>query len=385
MYAHELLFRSGSENLFLGDGEYATKSVIDDCILMYSQDDKGLFFINCTRDALLSHLVTILPSSGTVLEILEHIEHDRELLDCCVALKKLGYRFALDDVSPDESKRKFMEIADFIKIDFLASDVQTRREIYEMARGNEVRFIAEKVESEADVKVARSEGCDLFQGYFFCKPLMVAAPVIPQNCLIYLNLLAALMHSPANLSEIENLVMSDLSICYRLLRLANSALYGLPSSITSIRTALLMVGENEFLKIVTVAMANIAITPHSRAIIRVALERAKYCELLAPLLDEPPSTLYLLGMLSLMDVILGMPMTQVMNLLPLDHRLKGALLGKNNSLRLPLDLMRARELREWSECELLQKKLGITAPNDSRLCMESIIWADRADHIVAEN
>jgi EAL and modified HD-GYP domain-containing signal transduction protein len=382
LYGHELLFRSGAVNEFSGDPEIATKSVIDNALFLLPPDNGQVNFINCTRETLLSGVVTLLPPESTVLEILETVEADTEILNCCRSLKESGYRFAMDDFSEKETSLPFLEIAEFIKIDFMASNAATRKQIYAIASRTNITIIAEKIETEADVELAWSEGCTLFQGYFFCKPIMTRPRVIPQNQLVYIRLLAELTREPANLREIESLTMSDPSICYRLLRLANSALYALPSSVESIRSAVMMIGDDEFRKLVTIALANVAATSHSRAATRVALERAKFCETLSAVLRESASTLYLLGMLSLMDVILNMPMRQVVNLLPLHQRIKSALLGERSPLTVALDLVRAREAGGWIETTSIQESIGLSGSVASRLYSDAIQWADAVCRIV---
>jgi EAL and modified HD-GYP domain-containing signal transduction protein len=372
-----MLFRSDSENAFSGDGEDATRDVIDQCLLLMPENHREASFINCTRRTLMTGLVTLLPPSTTVLEILEDVYPDADLMAACRTLKRKGHRFALDDFSADPAKLPFLEIADFIKVDFMASDAAARRSIYSMAAGYKVTFLAEKVETEADVKVAQAEGCKLFQGYYFSRPIMISTGVIPQNHVAYLRLLAALTRSPSNVTEIESLVMSDAPLCYRLLRLVNSALYGFRSTIQSIRSALLIVGDDEFRKMVTVALPSVAARDQTKAIVHMALERAKFCELLAPLIDESPSRLYLMGMLSVIDVILGTPMTQIMEAIPIDLEMKAALTGKQGKLSAALDLVRRHEAGDWKEHQEIQSALGLRERTTAAIYIESVRWAER--------
>ena len=202
-------FAQGTTNSFSGHAESASRDVIDHCLLLIPNSGSEVSFINCTRNDLISGIVTLLPPLSTVLEILENVDPDPELMEACRALRKKGFRFALDDFSPEQSKLPFLEIADFIKIDFLASDAAKRRDIYAMVAGTRITLLAEKVETEADVQRAKSEGCKLFQGYFFSKPVILTTRVVPQNHLTYLRLLAALTRAPSDLSQIEALVMSE--------------------------------------------------------------------------------------------------------------------------------------------------------------------------------
>jgi len=377
IYGYEMLFRSGSENVFSGDGEDATRDVIDQCLLLMPENELEASFINCTKQTLMAGLVTLLPPSTTVLEILENVYPDEELIAACKSLKRKGYRFALDDFDGEAAKLPFLEIADFIKVDFRACDAAARKSIYAMAAGTKATFLAEKVETEADVKVAQAEGCKLFQGYYFSRPIMVSTGVIPQNHVAYLRLLAALTRTPSEVSEIEALVMSDAPLCYRLLRLVNSALYGFRSTIQSIRSALLIVGDDEFRKMVTVALPSVAAREQTKAIVHMALERAKFCELLAPMIDGSPSRLYLLGMLSVIDVILGTPMTQIIEAIPIDPEMKAALTGKQGRLTAVLDLVRCHETGDWKEHEAIQSALGLTERKTSMIYIESVRWAEK--------
>ena len=99
----------------------------------------------------------LLPSRTVVLEILENVTPDAELVRACKELKRSGFRLALDDFSPHESKGELVEIADYVKVDFRASSPDTRQEIYKMFRDRKTTFVAEKVETLADVRTAQGK------------------------------------------------------------------------------------------------------------------------------------------------------------------------------------------------------------------------------------
>lgn len=375
LFGYELLFREDEDRASLRDPEAATRKIVDYWSMLVPDRGRGVAFVNCTRTALVEGIVTVLPASSTVLEILEDIEPDPTLMESCRTLRRLGYRFALDDFSPLPSRAPFIELAEFIKIDFLASDAHARREIYSMAAGHRMRLLAEKIETGDEMRVALSEGCTLFQGYFFSRPVTLASPVIPQNRLVYLRLLNALHQSPANLAEIEHLVMSDASLCYRVLRLANSALYGISSEIASVRGALLMVGDDAVRRMVTVAIASVLAGPSTTPILSMALVRARFCELLAPSIGANPAELYLLGILSLLDVLLAAPIDSILEVLPLSLEMKAALSGKPSSRLCPLHLIRCLESCDWSQCEAIVRSAGLSEEAVSALYLEATQWA----------
>jgi EAL and modified HD-GYP domain-containing signal transduction protein len=326
-----LLFRSGTENAFRGDIEDATNQTIDSCLSMIACSSCDNLFVNCTRNALVTRSVNLLPSRTAVLEILETVAVDDEVVKACKQLKQTGFRLALDDFSPDNDCSQLVDLADYVKVDYRASGTEARQEIYKMF-GKKTVFLAEKVETLAEVQAALAEGNRLFQGYFHARPEIIAEAQISSAKAVYLQLFAALAETPMDTRRIEKLLLMEPSLCYRLLRLANSAVYGLRYRVSTIQAALNSVGENAFRKLVTVALAgNLSPTAVNRDA-EQALERAFLCESLAPVLNENGAELYMLGMLSMMDRMLNIPMKQLIDLIAVDSRIQEALLGSVEGL-----------------------------------------------------
>lgn len=375
LFGYELLFRAGEADAFSGDPEQATREVVDHWLMLIPDQNPCSAFVNCTRAALMEGIVTLLPPESTVLEIPVTIEPDAELIDACVALKQRGYRFALDGFLPQPSHAPFLQFADFIKIDFLASDFQIRREIYAMSAARKAKLIAEKIETEWHMRIALSEGCSLFQGYFFSHPVLISSHTVPQNHVVYLRLMAALNHSPADLLEIEKLLIGEPSLCYRLLRISNSALQGHRGTITTVREALLMVGDDAVRRMVTAAMAGVLANHRSAALVSMALSRARFCERLAPSLSEDPAQFYLLGMLSLLDALLETSMDCILNALPISPEMKAALLGDHSSPSRALELVCSLESCDWQRCDQLQYSLGLPEGSIAAIYVESLRWA----------
>jgi c-di-GMP-related signal transduction protein len=378
LYGYELLFRAGLANHFTGDPEQATREVVDHWMMLMPEPDETFAFVNCTRDTLVDGLVSILSPTHTVLEIPETVNPDPALMSNCAALKKQGYRFALDDFFPDPRRAPLLDIADFVKIDFRTSSPAIRRDIYRMLDGNWALRIAEKIETEEEMLVARGEGCLLFQGYFFSRPVLLMTHRVPQNRLVYLRLLAALHNVPANLAEVESLVMSDASLCYRVLRLANSALQGHAGVISSVREALLLVGDDAVRRMVTVALAGVLSGHRPAPLVSMALARARFCELVAPAMQQQASELYLLGILSLLDALLETPMPRILKTLPISSEMKAALMGDSGGLSIALELVRSLESCDWQRCETLRLALNLTESAVSTMYVDSLNWVARA-------
>jgi c-di-GMP-related signal transduction protein len=215
LYGYELLFRSGTENTFSGDVEDATNQTIDSCLSMVASSSCQNLFVNCTRNALVNMSVMLLPSRTVVLEILEAVPADAELVRACKQLKQAGFRLALDDFSPYDNKGDLVEIVDYVKVDFRASDPAERQEIYKMF-GKKTNFLAEKVETLIEVRAAQAEGNTLFQGYYHARPEIIAEAQISDAKAVYLQLFAALADTPMETKKIERLLLMEPSLCFDL-------------------------------------------------------------------------------------------------------------------------------------------------------------------------
>jgi c-di-GMP-related signal transduction protein len=375
LFGYELFFRAGKTDHFSGDPDQATREVIDHWLLLIPDSPHTASFVNCTRNALVEGLVTLLPPESTVLEIPENIDPDPQMIDACLALKKQGFRFALDGFLPKSSRALFLHFADFVKVDFQVADHDTRRELYAMVARSPACLLAEKVETEIQLRIAISEGCTLFQGYFFSQPVLLCSTTVPQNYFVYLKLLAALHRDPTDLRKIEKLISADVSLCYRVLRIANSALQHHPGIVSTIREALLMVGDDAIRKMVTVAMAGALSSHRSPALISLALSRAQFCELLAPSLSADPAQFYLLGILSLLDVLLETSLDRILDSLPITAAMKSALIGDTSVSGRALELLRSLEACDWNRCEQIQQQLGLAEGAIAAMYAQSLRWA----------
>ena len=170
VFGYELLFRDGVESYFCpADPEAASRSTLDSSLLM------GLdvlcngrrAFVNCTRDMLLKDYVTLLPSSQTVVEILESVAPDDLVMAACQRLKEAGYMIALDDFGIDDAREPLTDIADILKVDVRRTSPEQRAAMVKRYGPWRCRLLAEKVETREEFVAAQKAGFLYFQGYFF--------------------------------------------------------------------------------------------------------------------------------------------------------------------------------------------------------------------------
>ena len=378
MVAYELLFRSAPEEAFRGDGDFATRTMLDNTVMFGVDKLTGGLpaFINCTLDALTTKLVEILPPDLTVLEILETLEPTAELIQACRNLKGRGFRLAMDDFVWRPELAPLAEMADFIKVDFTLSCRDERLALIEKLRGRPIQFLAEKIETREDFMGAQKEGFTLFQGYYFCRPMLIESGEIPPNKMAQLELLRVLQQDEFDLHKLSEIVEQDAAITYRLLRLVNSPMFTYRRRVATVVTALMVVGERTFRRIATLAITSVLGRDATPALLRMALVRARFCELAAPLCGLDEMEQYLLGLFSLLPAMLRVPMEQAIASIELRQQIRDALLGEKTHERSLLTWMEASERGDWTVCEMVERSQQMKGRELSEFAAQAAHWAD---------
>ncbi len=378
VFGYELLFRDGVESYFCPpDPEAASRSTLDTSLLMGLDVlcDGRRAFINCTRDMLLKDYITLLPSSQTVVEILESVEPDDLVMAACQRLKEAGYTIALDDFGVEDPRQPLTDIADILKVDVRATTAEQRAAMVRRYGPWRCRMLAEKVETREEFVAAKKAGFLYFQGYFFRKPEIMKAHEIAGNQLNYVRMLQAVSKTELDPREIENAIKGEASLCYRLLRYMNSAVFGFANEIHSVRHALSILGEREVRRWVRLVVTLSAGQNKSSELVLSALVRARFCELLSPKIQSGDADLFLLGLLSMMDSILEVSMAEVLDSVPIDQETKAVLLGGGSRLRPLYQLMLAQESGDWQRAAELAKSLNLREGDVAEIYWQAMQWA----------
>ena len=382
VYGYELLFRSGLENRYTAsDADAAARDVADSILTIGARTlTRGRkAFLNCTRQFLVNEYATLLSKEETVIEILETVEPDAEVLAACRRLKDLGYVIALDDFVYAEKFQPFVDLADIIKVDFKLMGPGDRQRAVARFSPLGIRLLAEKVETRAEFAEARDGGYAYFQGYFFCKPQIVPSRHIPAYKINYLRVLQAITKPVLDRGEIVALIDREVSLCYKLLRFMNSALFGFRRDVSSISHALELVGDQALTKWATVAAVLGIAGNEPNELVLTALTRGRCCELLAANRGDRKDEqgMFLLGVFSLMEAMLGLPMSEIVSEIALPERVRAALLGGSNRFREILDLVKAFEAGNWREVSELA--LALQQDESQLACanLEAVDWAQK--------
>ena len=236
VFGYELLFRNGLENAFQsGDRDEASRATLDRSLLVGLDvlcDGRRAFMI-CTRDTLIKGLVTLLPSTSTVVEVLESVSADPDVVKACRNLKEAGYTIALDDYVADDPREGLAELADIIKVEMkLTTEAQQAALLKKFGQGSAGCW-RKKSRHGRSLCGRGSRGSSIFRDIFSGRPEMIHTHDMPANQMNYLRMLQEVSRPDLDLAELEKLVKAEASVCYRLLRYLNSAIFGFQSEIHS--------------------------------------------------------------------------------------------------------------------------------------------------------
>ncbi|MBL1141254.1 MAG: HDOD domain-containing protein [Proteobacteria bacterium] len=372
---YELLFRSGNANEFDGsDGDKATTLLINNALIEIGLDDiigETPAFINFTKDALINGVAELLPVDRVVLEVLETVEVDGELITGIKKLADAGYQIALDDFMYSKEWLPLIELAHIIKFDVMMMSFEEIKEHIKRFSDKNIKFLAEKVETQAEYQKLKAEGFDYFQGYFFSKPVVLSQKALSANSLTLLQLVAEMQKPDIQVDELDKLVSQDVSLTYKLFRCVNSAAFGLKNKMTSVKQAVVYLGLQRLKNWVCVlAMADNSNKPAE--LIHNGLIRAKMCELIANESGSGEKDAYfVVGLFSILDAILDQPLAIILEKMPLDESINNALLEMKSDMGLALQCSIACEQCLWENInfpDISSKRLG-------EIYHDAIVWS----------
>jgi len=383
VWGYELLYRhgAGAGQALFSDGDRATSKVIADGVTLgrtgLAQNEKTL--VNFPVNLILDGFGFALPPESCVIEILETVPPTPAVLDALRKLKHAGYTLALDDFVGQPEHAPFLELADIVKVDVLGvQPAELEGVVRRLGLGKRL-LLAEKVEDSATHTKAMNLGFSLFQGYFFQKPELVQGRKLSSSEMSKLKLLKELADEDFDPGAVSRIVETDLSLSYRLLRYINSAAFGRRDSIDSIRQAIMILGQRNLAKwLQAVLMSDLNPSAKGKELVFMSVRRAKFLELLGRVLRDPPArpdALFVLGLFSLLDSLLGQPMDVLLKDLPLPAELADALRGNDNQARELLSLAKGLETADWHAANELLGALEMPERTASDLHADALRFA----------
>ncbi len=378
VFAYELLFRSGdTDNVSASDksGDEATSQVVINTFL-----EMGLENLVGTRNACINlgenyllweNIPRIMPER-VILDIPENLKINEASVNVVKDLKKAGFKLAVNDFTNRPEMAQLINYIDIIRINVMDLEYEiTKKHVAQLKKYNKA-MLAEKIEHLDDYDLYTSLGFTYFQGYFLSHPKIVKSQSISNNRLSVMNLIATINNPRHNVDQLEGIINKDIGLSYKILKLVNSALFGLSSKVESIKHCIVLLGRRQLISWATMmAMSNLDDRPHE--MLHISLIRAKTCELLAKYSRASSEDCYFtVGLLSALDILMQQPIKQLVKNLPLSDEVRDALVYRKGDMGEALNSAIAFELSEWEKVKFKNlEKVDLVKVN-----LEAYRWAN---------
>jgi c-di-GMP-related signal transduction protein len=383
LHAFELLFRTSLDNqAIVNSATIATATVINHALNEIGLESllgnyRG--FINLDAEMLMSDAIELLPQDKVVLEVLETVEPTPAIVERCQQLRDRGFTLAMDDfVRHDNTLLPLLAVTHIVKVDIQMLDPDELARTVRKLRRHDVQLLAEKVNDAKQFQYCLDLGFDLFQGYYFARPEIITGKRLSGSEMVLMRLLGLLM-TDADTTQIENVFKEDPGLSVNMLRLVNSVATGANARVTSLASALLVLGRRQVQRWLQLLL--FARLPPGKdfpsPLLHLAATRGRFLELLAAGDKAFEDNAFLTGIMSLVDALLGRPLPEVIQGLPLADDVRNALLQRTGRLGRMLALTESLENGDAAAITLAMTSLpGLTASRMNMAHMEALRWAN---------
>ena len=386
LHAYELLFRSGSANFAqVTDGVQATATVIANAFTELGVEaalgsHRG--FINVDEQFLFSDLLELLPRHAVVLEILETVPPSPAVIERCQALKAAGFTLALDDVIQLEPQfAELLALVEIVKVDIQPLSRVQLMQLAMKLKPMGKQLLAEKVDSREQMEQCLKLGFSLFQGYYFAKPTIIAGKKLDHSQLSLMKLMGLLL-GDADTSELEAALKPEPGLTINLLRMTNSVGAGCTERITSLGHAITVLGRRQLQRwLQLLVFASSGQNPTGNPLLQMAATRGRLMELLAGELRPGDGALadraFMVGIMSLMPVLVGQPIADIVAPLGLAADVRDALCSGSGPLGALLRLSESSESGNLADLSAALAELpGLGPKAINRAQTQALQWAN---------
>lgn len=348
------------------------------CVNELLQQDKKLM-INFTSDLILENVPYALPPKQTIIEVDGQYPLTPEVVRALAILKKDGYSIALDDFEGKKHAIPLIHLCDIIKVDTLRRPAAWLQKIAGVLQKAQVQLMAKRIESHEVFQSVTGMGFTLFQGFFFQRPENIVGRKLESNEMMRLKLCKMIESDSTDIGQLAETIQADVSISYRLLKFLNSPAFGFRQEITSVRHAITLLGWKQLKSWLRVIIMTDMLQPgKTRELSHSALLRGKLLDIIAETHAKKveKNALFLMGLFSLLDCMLDIPMRDILQELPLTDPIKQALLGEQNNYRSWLELSFCFENADWSKMDTLMQKLALNPGQVAMSYHQALEWTE---------
>jgi c-di-GMP phosphodiesterase len=349
------------------------------------QSEKKII-IDFSEKNILDKFPYALPPVLAVIKVGEDAGREQDVVEMLRRIKKDGYLVAIRNFTGRRECEVLYDLADIIAIEAGQKGKDKLAMFLDAARQYKATLLASRVQDRNLYDVCKSLGFSLFHGAFFKAPEKITVRKLSSNEFLRLKLLQLIEDKEQDIAKLAQTIQSDATISFRLLSYLNSAAFAFSGKIGSIQQAITLLGwanTKNWLRVLL--LTDISQSKNAQELVLLSAQRGMFLERLARDHDFwgfNPESLHLLGIFSLLDALLGIPMSEAIQYLPLENRMKAALRRESNNEFLPL-LVLAQCLEEarWEDADAMIRQLNLHSNKTMAAFQDSVHWASQISTI----
>jgi c-di-GMP phosphodiesterase len=319
-------------------------------------------WVNFPRELLWERDFELLDPRRYTIELSESVTCDEDTIAACKALRAKGFTLALQGVAATEDLDPILRLAQIVKLDVQAGTVGELEPIVARLRPHNVRLVADKVSDVATYERARKLGFAMFQGSYFSAPEVVRRRDVPTASFGVARLMNRVVDGRTNDRDLEAEFRADPALSLKLLRIVNSAAMG-GGGVESIQQAIRLVGRSALHRWLSLMLVSSAPgkTGVEQELMLSSIERGRLCEMMAQRSGRAAaaSSLFLTGLLSSFDAILGLSMPDLLKSVRVAPEVEAALLREDGPYTPFLELAISYAGGAWERATELGNEMGL--------------------------
>ena len=336
--------------------------------------------VNFNEKSILDNLPYALPPVSAAVNVTENVFQRPNVPELLTRLKSDGYLIAVTEFTANSDCDSLYSMADIIGMEVSHKNKDDIMAALTTGGSYSARLLARRVKDPEQFKVYQKAGFSLFHGSFFKSPDEITVRKLSSNQVSRLNLMQIIEKDTPDFGQLAKTIQADVSISFRLLAYLNSVAFGFSRKIKSVHQAISLLGWRKMKNWLRVVILNdVSQSNDASELVLLSAQRGKFLELIARAHDFwgfNPDSLHLLGLFSLLDALLGLSMTSVVEYLPLENKLKSALCNEPNNEYVPLlKLAFYFEEARWPEAEKMIQQLSLDREKVKEAFQASVSWA----------
>lgn len=289
-----------------------------------------LLFLEAPAALLKEQAFSVLPKKQTVLAVRAGELTDGENVQALKALRAQGYGISLREADPATVDKGLLSLVAHVEIPAAAADFAERVRQWRALDLPALALIARGLGGWAEYDLCASMGLQAFAGTLYLEPRQGGRPRELNPAQTMILRLMDMVKRGVDVKQLESVLKHDAAISYKLLRYINSAGFGLGCEIQSLKHAVTLLGYSPLYRWLALLLATATTTGYSPVLMQTAVIRGRFAELLGHgfLPKSEAENLFVVGMFSLLDRLLGAPMEAVLEKIQLSDAVSEALLTR---------------------------------------------------------